>query len=134
MRQKWIIIPLNKPLLSTVSYSLLGEVIGLFRYDVAYSSAGVVDIAGIARDYVKMKMQDRLSGRRPKIETNIEAIGRMASSNSCNRLVDCRPSPSLLDIGQFSLSFEFACDLTYSTRLASLTWKAASVSRPLNSS
>jgi hypothetical protein len=42
---------------------------------------------------MKMEMEDRLAGRGSEIEANVEAVGRMARSNYCNRLVDCGPSP-----------------------------------------
>src|SRR6185369_16835583 len=42
---------------------------------------------------MKMEMEHCLSSCRSEIEANVEAVRRMARSNDCDRLVNCRPSP-----------------------------------------
>ena len=53
-----------------------GEIIRLLRYGIPNSSAGIVYIAGIAGDHMKMEMENRLAGRGSEIEANVEAVGR----------------------------------------------------------
>ena len=48
-----------------------------------------------------MKMENGLPRCDAGIKTNVEAVGRMARSDDRNCLVNCRPNPCLLDLGQF---------------------------------
>ena len=67
----------------------------------ALSGIRIIDITHVARDNVKMEVKDGLSGRGSEIETNIKTVGRMARSDDRNCLVNCRPNPGLLGLGQF---------------------------------
>ena len=93
MREEWVFVPLNQPLLISLRGIFFGEVIRFRGYDMSNSAPGIVYIAGIPGDHMKMEMEDCLSSRRSEIEANVEAVRRMARSNDCDRLVNCRPSP-----------------------------------------
>jgi len=101
MRQEGIIVSLNQSLLNGGRRQILSEIICSRRNDMPNSTTGVRDIACIARDYMNMKMLNRLSGYRAGIETNVKTIERLATSNGGDCLADCRPNPGLLDFGQF---------------------------------
>jgi hypothetical protein len=73
VRQKWICVPLNKPLL--IGSDWLYEIIRLSRNDVPDASTGIDNISCIAWDHMKMEVWDSLSGRRSKIKTYVETLG-----------------------------------------------------------
>ena len=87
MRQKWICVPPDEPLLIQGRLNSFSEVVRPFRYDMPDPSAEIDYISGIARDYMKMEVRDGLSGRRTMIEPNVKA----------------RDVPAIVEIGREAL-------------------------------
>ena len=75
MRQKRIDIPLDQPLLPGLRDYSIGKVVRFRGYDVPNAAARIMNVSGIARDHMKMKMGNGLPGCRSEIEANIKAVG-----------------------------------------------------------
>ena len=50
------------------------KVVGLVRNHMPHSTARIGNVTRIARDYVQMKVEDRLTGGRVLVEADIESV------------------------------------------------------------
>jgi hypothetical protein len=63
---------------------------------MSYAAAWISDVTGVPGNYVQVKVKDGLTRCRAQVESDVEAIWRMAGARDCHRFVDCDCERGLL--------------------------------------